>query len=261
MTTHYKIGIIGFGFIGSSLYKAFSDSDIHVARVLDRSPESFASLPATIATTDPSMFLECASDLDLVVEVAHPEVTVNMGRDLVRKTNYMPCSVVALANDELRNSLLTIAKECGTRLFIPHGAVVGMDNFLERRDEWQCAQVTFRKPPGSIDRGGTVNEDEVVLFEGSAREIAEHFPRSVNAMVAFALATLGLDRTLTRMVADRRLDNMLVGEFRVEGKDGSQLSVFKNEPAVGVSSTGMVSSIKSSVIRALGATPRDLSFV
>ncbi|MDZ4731743.1 MAG: aspartate dehydrogenase domain-containing protein [Xanthomonadales bacterium] len=261
MTAQYQIGIIGFGFIGSSLYKALSATDINVASVLDPDSEEMAALPAAIGTTDRARFLESAGSLDLVVEVAHPQVTVSMGHDVLRKTSYMPCSMVALANDELLDSLLTTARECGTQLFIPHGAVAGMDNFLDCREKWQSAEVTFRKPPTSIDKGGEHEGGEVVLFEGSARDIAEMFPRSVNSMVTFALATLGLDNTLTRIIADPSLDKMLVGEFKAVGKDGSRLTVFKNEPAVGVSSTGMVDSIKGSVIRALGAAIKGPRFV
>jgi predicted dinucleotide-utilizing enzyme len=257
----HRIGIIGFGFIGSSLFESLSDSSIEVVSVLARNEESIVSLPATVATTSSVRFLQRADELDLVIEVANPQVSFAIGRDIVRKTSYMPCSVAALADDGLRTDLLAIARERNTRLYIPHGAVAGLDNFIEGRDRWASSQVTFRKPPASIDQGSQHDEDEVVIFEGSAREIAEKFPRSVNSMVTFALATMGLDKTVTRMVSDRRLENMLTGEFRAEGKDGSSLSVFKSEPAVGVSSTGMVNSIRGSVFRALGAAPEGLGFV
>ena len=79
--------------------------------------------------------------------------------------------------------------------------------------------------------------------------------------MTFALATMGLDKTVTRMISDRRLENILTGEFRAEGRDGSILSVSKSEPAVGVSSTGMINSIIGSVFRALGATSEGLGFV
>jgi hypothetical protein len=72
---------------------------------------------------------------------------------------------------------------------------------------------------------------------------------------------MGLDKTVTRMISDRRLQNIFTGEFRADGKDGSSLSVFKSEPAVGVSSTGMVNSIRGSVFRALGAATEGLGFV
>ena len=173
----------------------------------------------------------------------------------------MPCSVSALADDDLRGRLLATARESGTRLFVPHGAVVGLDNLLEARAMWSSATITFRKPPASIDVAGKNLQGEVVLFEGSAYEIARKFPRSVNAMVACALATVGLGATVTRMIADSRLQGVLRGEFEFTGKDGSRLTIVKEEPARGVSSTGMVNSIRGSLLRALGVTPENPVFV
>ena len=47
--------------------------------------------------------------------------------------------------------ILNTAAQAGTKLLIPHGAVVGIDNLFEARDNCQNVTITFRKPPGSID--------------------------------------------------------------------------------------------------------------
>ena len=261
MARRFRIGIIGSGYIGRALYESFAGSEIEVARVFDQSPENVAQLPADIATTDVEAFVGSLAGLDLVVELAHPSVSVQLGERILSKTSYMPCSVVALADEALRDRLLATARRAGTKLFVPHGAVVGMDNLLEARS-WQSATITFRKPPASIDASASASgADETVLFEGSAREIAGKFPRSVNAMVACALATVGLDATTTRMVADRRFGNVLRGEFEFTGANGSRLTIIKEEPGVGVSGVGMVNSIRGSVLRALGITADNPIFV
>lgn len=260
MAQRYRIGIIGAGYIGRALYDSFTGSDIEVARVYDQSADNIANMPAAIATTDADAFIGSVAGLDLVVELAHPSVSVQLGERIISKANYMPCSVVALADEALRDRLLAAARRAGTKLYIPHGAVVGMDNLLENRN-WQKATITFRKPPASIDASATAQADETVLFEGSAREIAGKFPRSVNAMIACALATVGLDATTTRMVADRRFGNVLRGEFEFTGANGSRLTIIKEEPGVGVSGVGMVNSIRGSVLRALGVSTDSPIFV
>lgn len=259
MAKRHRIGIIGCGYIGRALYESFAGSDIEVARVYDRSAENIANLPAAKVTTNADAFIDSLSGLDLVVEVAHPSVSVELGERIISKTSYMPCSVVALADEVLGARLLEAARSAGTRLYIPHGAVVGMDNLLEKRN-WKNATITFRKPPASID-ASAAEADETLLFEGSAREIAAKFPRSVNAMIACALATVGLDATTTRMVADRRCGNLLRGEFELTGADGSRLTIVKEEPGVGVSGIGMVNSIRGSVLRALGVSTDNPIFV
>jgi aspartate dehydrogenase len=260
MAQTFRIGIVGHGFIGRSLNTSLSECGIDVARVFDRAADNLQGLPSSLATTDAEAFVAGLDGLDLVVEVAHADVSRQIGVQILSKTSYMPCSVVALADEELRARLLATAKKAGTKLFLPHGAVVGMDNLLENK-EWRSATITFRKPPASIGPGADTQADETVLFEGSAREIATKFPRSVNAMVACALATVGLDATVTRMVADRRCGNTLRGEFQLTGANGSKLTIIKEEAGVGVSGVGMVNSIKGSVLRALGMTTDSPIFV
>ena len=213
MKKQYCIGIIGYGYLGKSLHQALAGSDIHVGRVYNRSAERLVELPNSIGTTDAEELIGATADLDLVVELAHPDISRDMGEQILARTDYMPCSVAALADDQLKEKLLATARAAGTRLLIPHGAVVGIDNLVECRDNWQAVTITFRKPPGSIDLEEEPESDETVLFEGSVREIAERFPRNVNAMVACALATVGPDVAVARMIADRRLDNVLRGEF------------------------------------------------
>jgi aspartate dehydrogenase len=222
---------------------------------------NIADLPPTVATTNADAFVASLTGLDLVVEVAHPEVSARLGVPILSCTSYMPCSVVALADEGLRNQLLATAEQAGTRLFIPHGTVVGMDSVLEARALWKSVTVTFRKPPASIDAGVATHADETLLFEGSVQDIAQKFPRSVNAMVACALATVGLDNTTGRMIADRRCGNVLRGEFEFIGTHGSRLFIIKEEPGVGVSGVGMVNSIKGSVLRALGVMAGSPVFV
>lgn len=253
--------MVGHGFIGRSLYQAFSGSAVEVVSVYDQLAANIAELPQAIATADVHSFLAGLAGLDLVVEVAHPEVSARIGVQILKVTSYMPCSVVALADESLRDQLLTAARHAGTKLYIPHGAVVGMDNLLEARSLWKSATVTFRKPPAAIDAAAAAQGDETLLFEGSVRQIAEKFPRSVNAMVACALATVGLDAANARMFVDRRCGNLLRGEFEFTGTNGSRLTIIKEDPGVGVSGVGMVNSIKGSVLRALGVMTDSPIFV
>jgi aspartate dehydrogenase len=260
-TKQHKIGIIGYGYLGGSLHRALEGSEIMVSRIFNRSPHNLAEVPDGIATTDMDAFLESLGELDLVVELAHPDISREFGEQILQCTNYLLCSVTALADDDLRERLVATAIESDTHLLIPHGAVTGMDSLLEAGDNWQSASITFRKPPDSIDLEEALQQDETILFDGSVREVAAKFPRNVNAMVACALATVGLDAARGRFVADRRLKNRVCGEFEFTGKDGARLTIIKEEPASGVSGTGMIGSLRGSVIRALGQPGVGLNFV
>jgi aspartate dehydrogenase len=261
MARRLRIGMVGYGYIGRSLYEALAGSQIDVVNVYDEVGSNVADLPASIVCSSADEFVGRATGLDLVVEVAHPVVAAQIGVRILSRTSFMPCSVVALADEDLGRRLLAAAKDAGTRLYIPHGAVIGMDNMIEAREHWTSVSITFRKPPASIDAAAEAQGEETLLFEGSAREIARKFPRSVNAMVACALVTVGLDVTRTRMFADRRFGNVLRGEFELTAKNGARMTIIKEEPGVGVSGVGMVNSIKGSIFRALGVTADGPIFV
>ena len=97
------------------------------------------------------------------------------------------------------------------------------------------------------------------VLEAKVREIAARYPHNVNAMVACALATVGLDRCRARLVADPAIDHLeLIVEAR--GRDGSSLSIRRRQPARGVSGSEMAAAVYSSVRRAAG-TSGPMAFV
>jgi aspartate dehydrogenase len=59
--------------------------------------------------------------------------------------------------------------------------------------------VTTTKSPASL---GLPPENYKVVYEGPVREACAQSPRNVNVHAAIALAGLGFDRTISRIVAD-----------------------------------------------------------
>lgn len=260
-----RIGLIGFGFIGASLYRAIAAGEhpgLEIAFVWNRSRDRLADLPASLVLED--LAEAPPRGADLVVEAAHPAITVEQGSAILGAADYLPLSVTALADDAVRAGLLAAAGRSAHRLLLPQGALVGTDALFQWRHMWSEVTVTFRKHPDNLDfarAGAGVGpiEDETVLYDGPVRGIAALYPRNVNTMVTCALATVGLDRCRARLVADPRLDHA-VAEVEAWGKDGSYLSTVKRQPAVGVSGTEMVKSTLRSVLKATG-TLATLDFV
>ena len=71
-----RIGIVGFGFIGRHLYQRLmqgGEPGLSVAFVWNRSPGKIAGVPLGLVLRD--LAEATAKRADLIVEVAHPEVT------------------------------------------------------------------------------------------------------------------------------------------------------------------------------------------
>lgn len=260
-----RIGIVGFGFIGASLYRAIETQEIdglQVAFVFNRSAEKLSGVPTGVILQDLSRAAEHVADL--IVECSHPDISIDYGAAFLSHSDYMPLSVTALADDPLRETLIAAARASGHRLLLPRGALVGMDGLFSWRHMWRDVTITFRKHPKNLDLSRTGRSadsiaDELVLYDGPVRGIAKDYPRNVNTMVTCALATIGLDRCRARLVADPRLDHA-VAEVEAVGNDGSYLQTVKRQPAIGVSGTEMFQSTLRSVQKATG-TLQALDFV
>ena len=250
-----RVGLIGFGFIGRQVYERIVGDPslgLDVAFVHNRSAAALAGVPQALRMQnmeDLSRF-----EADLVVEMAHPSYTEQWGERILARSDYLPLSVTALADDALREALIRRAREAGTSLAVPHGALMGLDSLREWRHAWEEVCISFFKHPKNIDfsasgRDAGPIEADTVLYDGPARGIARLYPRNVNTMITCALATVGLDRCRARLVASPSL-NVAVAEVTARGKDGSLLRMRKEQPATGVSGTEMFESQFASIVRA-----------
>jgi len=261
-----RVGIMGFGYIGRFIFDQITSGNapgLEVAFVWNRSIQRLRDLPAALILEDLDRFQQFAPDL--LVEMCHPDVSKGYGERFLAETDYLMLSVTAMADPELNRLLIETAERNQHALFIPHGALVGVDNLQDGRDNWSEVTITFRKHPGSLDfsRSGidpASITSATVIFEGSVREVAEKFPRNVNTMATCAMAGLGFDKTRAVLIADPSLTSMHA-EVTALGRDGGILETKKVEQAAGVSGTGMLKSQLGSIRKAaLGGLP-GINFV
>ncbi|MCY4338998.1 MAG: DUF108 domain-containing protein [Gammaproteobacteria bacterium] len=256
MSSRPRIGLLGFGFVGGRLYNRLTERhpEIEIGFVYNRSRAALTGLPQKIILDDPGIAAQ--RGCDLIVEMAHPSITEQYGLDFLKSSDYMPLSVNGLADTALLGKLLAAAEQYGHRLLIPHGALMGCDNLIEWKHIWQEVCITMRKHPkhlnipNLLDSAGA-DDKEITLYDGPVAGIANKFPRNVNAMVACALATVGVDRCRGRLIASEDAEYATL-EVSATGKDGSKLQMKKEAPMVGVSGAEMFESQYRSALKALG---------
>lgn len=199
-----RIGIIGYGTIGSYLAAASMDRDIaEISYIFDIDTDK------THSTTNIKKLenLEEIADhkVDLVIEAATNKVVQDIAPRVLTHTNLLIFSVTSLSDDIFRESLRSICGKHKTRLYIPHGAILGLDGIHDGRNVIEEVRITTTKNPKNLGLDQPISQ---VLYDGPTRGACEQFPRNVNVHAAVALAGLGFDRTRSVIVADPETDQM-----------------------------------------------------
>ncbi len=252
-----RIGLVGYGQIGKAVHRMIDRdprSGMEVVFIHDQSPPALAGVREELILRDLGDFMQRTPDL--VVEMAHPDVTRKWGCAFVESTNYMLVSVTAMADAALADALQEAALRHGTRVFIPHGGVVGMDALMENRDVWESVDVVMKKPPRNVDCAAVGLDPaaivaETVLYDGPTRGICPKFPRNVNTHAAIALAGIGFDRTHSVLVVNPAWTTAVVA-IHARGP-GLELKVERIEGITGVTGASTPASIYNSV-QMIGST-------
>jgi len=168
-------------------------------------------------------------DSNLVVEAASQEAVREYAiRILSSGKHLMIMSVGALADDALFREMKKIAREKNLRIYIPSGAIVGLDGInAAKLIQIDSVEITTRKNPETL---GVNVKEETVLYDGPAIEGVKRFPKSVNAAATLGLAGIGLERTKLRVIADPGVDKN-IHEVRVNGDFGEFKTITKNVPS------------------------------
>ena len=255
-----RIGLIGFGQIGSFLYQeitAHPEYGLDIAFVHEAVKALTARLPKQIVLDRMEDFEKFG--VDLVAEVAHPEVVRTYGPLILEKMDFFMLSVTAMADAALEKKLRDLAQAKARKLFIAHGATVGLDGIQDGKDSWENITITMKKSPKNINFDRVTQWDpnkidrETVLYDGPTRGICPLYPKNVNSHATLALAGIGLDRTRSVLIADPKLDVSII-EIEAEGA-GNRIHILRTNPIKGVSGKLTLLSVLDSVRRVHEAGP------
>ncbi len=193
-----RIGILGCGSIGGLLARnVLATKSLELVYVYDIDESRMDGIPQDKRVTKQQELF--ARQTDLAVEAAHADVVRAVAPTLLERTDLLLFSVTSLADDSLREMLKRKAVECGHRVYLPHGAIAGVDGLADAGSTLQSVTVTTTKHPTSL---ALPPDTRKVVYEGPTREACAKFPRNVNVHATIALAGLGFDRTISRIVAD-----------------------------------------------------------
>lgn len=203
-----KIGIIGTGNIATFLLDAIAREEhanqLTVASIYGRNIDKGYELSSKYNVSfydNFQHFLE--SGIDLVAEAATVQVVKEMGEKvLLTGKDLIVSSVGAFADPDFYAKIKDRAKKENVHIYIPSGAIGGIDaiNSANALGELSSVSLTTRKPPVSL--GIAEHIEEKVIYEGSAEEAIQQFPKNINVSIILSLAGIGAKNTSVTIISD-----------------------------------------------------------
>lgn len=266
MVFDLKIALIGCGSIGTTLAKAIDAGkagEVKLVWLYDLKPEKSGALAKKlrskpkIAKKVAQIYADKATNL--VIEAASQKAVALYALDVLKSgKDLMVMSVGAFSDEKLLKSVRRASEKSGRRVYIPSGAILGIDGVKAAMlGEIEEVALATRKPPATLAYSAYLRERGInlvglkkplVVFEGTAREAVRAFPESVNVAATLSLAGIGLEKTKVRIIADPLLDRN-VHEIRVRGKAGEFTTEARNVPSPENPRTSYLAAL--SAIRAL----------
>ena len=242
------VGVIGCGVIGSVLAHAIDEGEAGNTRliivydlVIQKSKKLVNALPVKPKIAKDFTELVGCEDVHLVIEAASQDAVRQYASKVLRAgKDLMILSVGALVDSGLKNSVESFADSAGRKVYIPSGAIAGLDGLksaaINRIDE---VILKTRKPPEGlkdvsyIEQSG-INIDTLskpkTVYSGSAVEACKLFPANVNVAAALSLAGIGPQKTRVVIVADPTIQRN-IHEIRAKGKFGEFTVCIENVPS------------------------------
>ncbi len=221
-----RIGLLGCGNIGRIIVR--HGEQVRISALYDKVPDrarELASICGGKACEDFGRFVD--EDYDLVVEAASVKAVKEYSQEvLTHKKDLVIMSVGALADEGFRNDLINLAGKLGRKIYIPSGAIFGLDN-LKVGQISPLERVVLRttKNPESL---GIKASTRTRIFAGKARECIKEYPKNVNVSIALGLAA-GRDVDV-ELWADPDVDRN-VHELFIEGEFGDAYVRVRNVPS------------------------------
>ena len=207
----FRIALIGYGALANYVNELIArEADMYIGAILTKStPLVHNSERSVFVTQDvlqlmswnPDIVLECAGQN---AAKTHVPQLLRSGFDVIL------ASVGIFADPDASHLFKTASIEGGGRLYVPSGAVGGLDALAAASIQGlHYVRYIGTKHPNAWIGSAAEKEYDLkrletaqVIFEGNAAQAGIKFPRNANVTAAIALAGIGFEETHVRLIAD-----------------------------------------------------------
>ncbi len=180
-----------------------------------------------------------SNPVDIVVEAASQDAVRDVSLSILQnKKDLMIMSVGALLDESIYDILHDACSHFRKTIYLPSGAIAGLDGLKSVKDELESVSITTTKHPNSL-KGATFFEtfdidlDSIAkpttIYEGTAKEAVSLFPANINVAALLSLSGIGSDKTAVKIVADPSTDKN-IHHIEARGKFGRMTFNIENLP-------------------------------
>lgn len=224
-----KLGIIGCGAIGTDVAKAADTmKEIDKIYLFDINKASSDKLCKILKKAEIRPVEKFLDDVDIVFEAASQQAVVQYGEKILEsEKDLVIMSIGSLFDDALRKKLENTARKNHCKIYLPSGAVCGIDGiFAASVEKLDNVTLVTTKPPASL---GAKVDKRTIVFEGNAREAVKKFPKNINVAACLSLAGIGFDNTKVEIVADP-VETRISHKILAHGRFGRLRAEVENMP-------------------------------
>ena len=147
-------------------------------------------------------------------------------------------SVGALLDESIYDILSDACKDFKKTIYLPSGAIGGLDAIKSIKDELESLSITTTKHPRSLKgakffENSDINLDVITssttIFEGTAKEAVSLFPANINVAALLSLSGIGSEKTSVNIIADPNTDKN-THHIVATGKFGKMTFMIENFP-------------------------------
>jgi len=234
-----KVGIIGCGFIGKEIAKFLDNNNLHELTALnDINKTNAMNLLKILKNNSPKLMglSDLIKKCDLIIESASRDVVAEILRDRNLDNKNKILLIMSTGGLIGNTDLLMKIKNC--RVFLPSGAIAGLDAIKAVSGRINSLTLTTAKPIAAIENSPFILKNKInlkgiksktTIFEGSLNDAIKGFPQNINVAATLFLASKFGDIKIN-IVAD---PNAKLNSHQIEatGDFGKITAITENMPS------------------------------
>jgi aspartate dehydrogenase len=246
-----NVGLIGCGTIGSELALVIDSGKIKKAALVslyDDVEKVVVELKSKLQNKNIETFSNFShfisspafANADIIIEAASQDAVKKFAKTMIQSgKDLIVMSVGALAESDLLEELLDLASKKEVHIYVPSGAVAGIDAIRSVKHLLNSVTITTTKNPKALAGAPFFEKTRIkpetitqkkLIYEGTAKDAVKKFPANVNVAAVISLAGVGMDATKVKIIADPAA-SLNQHEITATGKFGEINIVVRNTPS------------------------------